>query len=142
MSETTTNEPKIEIKPEYKGIVDKIRATYQKNGADLFHEPEEYGVNQYHGKTQDGSIRLSFDYGAAQDLETPDGGIVVLGSHGANYDGDQVMKDLKQDLGANFDITVVKPKRNDAELRKAPHGELEFQLQNSGPIWELTPKKK
>ncbi|PJE69107.1 hypothetical protein COU96_01520 [Candidatus Shapirobacteria bacterium CG10_big_fil_rev_8_21_14_0_10_38_14] len=144
MTEAKISEPKKEIKPEYKELINRIRATYQKNGADLFHQPEDFGgPNPYHGKTKDGSLRLSFDYGAVQDLETPDGGITVLGDHGGvNYDSDKIMSDLKEDLGSDFNITVDRPKRNDAKLRETPHGEIEYQIQYSGPTWKLTPKGK
>lgn len=124
-----------EINPEHKQVLDKLRDLYQKSGAKLWYKPEDWGLRTYH-KSQEG-LEIVFDYGIPQILCTRDGCYTIMGSHEAG-DTDKFWELLNEE----FEAEVIQPKRNDQELlEEGPQGELEFQLNYSGPVVRIRKKK-
>jgi hypothetical protein len=109
------------IKPEHKKILDKIRELYVEAGGEPYYKPEDWGLNEF-GKSKRG-VEISFDYGTPQDMLTPDGYYVILGS---NRCGD--LNEFWELFTKEFEIEIVVPKRDDSKV-----SESEYQTCYSGP---------
>jgi len=132
--ETKAAKPKTpEIKPEYKEVLNKIRGLYTEAGGELRHKPEDYGLNKYH-KSKKG-LEVIFDYGVPEQLYTPDGSLTILGSHAI---GDT--KKFWSELNKAYDVEIIKPQRDDAEVRK--RSEFEYQTSYSGPLIRIKEKQE
>jgi hypothetical protein len=64
----------------YGKIIQILRDTLVECGGKPLYKPEDYGVNPYHGKTDDGCVYILTDFGSVNRLETPEGGIEPYGS--------------------------------------------------------------
>lgn len=65
----------------YAKMVDEVRAVYKKHGSELFHQADEYGLNEFF--VSGGGIEFVFYYDGLSEIRTPDGQITPLGSRGA-----------------------------------------------------------
>ena len=119
---------KLQIKPEHKKILNKIRELYIQSGGEPLHSPEDYGLNKLL-KSEKG-FEVDFDYGVPHYLYTPDGSYMILGS---NVVGDT--KKFWDLFNQAFHVEIIKPKRDDSKIST-----LEYQTQISGPVVRIREK--
>lgn len=119
-----------EIRPDHKKLLDKIRELYVESGGKPFNKPEDWGLNKFY-KSQTKEIEIDFDYGVPHNMYTSEGSYKILGS---NIVGDT--KKFWELFIQAFNVEVLTPQRNDAEVRA--RSELEFQCNPSGPYVRIT----
>lgn len=115
----------IEIKPEHKKILDKIRELYVESGGTPLYEPEDWGLNKYKKSIE--GIEIIFDYDVPSHMLTPDGYYMILGS---SVCGDS--EKFWELFTKEFDIVIAVPKRNDSKTHY-----MTYQLEYSGPLVRL-----
>lgn len=64
----------------YAKMVEEVRAIYKKYGAELFHEADEYGINEFY-PSKSGDVEFVFYWDSLSKIATPDGYITPLGSY-------------------------------------------------------------
>lgn len=121
---------RIQIKPQHKKILNKIRELYIQSGGEPLYEPEDYGLNDYQKSNR--GFEVDFDYGVPQNLYTPDGSYHILGSSVVGY-----TRKFWQLFNQAFEVEIIRPKRDDKKI-----SESEFQLQVSGPLVRIREKSK
>lgn len=124
-----------EIKPEHKGLLEKIRALYRESGGEPGYGPEEWGIDKYH-KSKTG-IEIDFDYGVPYTMSTPEGSYQIIGS-GLVGDTNKFLELFNQ----AFDVEILSQKRNDDEVmaRSGLDSKSEYQTTPSGPYVRITEK--
>ena len=86
----------------YAPMVDEVRKIYTKDGANLFSDPDAYGINK-HYPSKDGKIVFEFYWDSLDKIYTPDGYITPLGSYSGNGNtGELAQAALIEKFGLQF----------------------------------------
>ena len=117
-----------EIIPDRKKLLDKIRELYVESGGKPLSEPEYFRLNELY-KSKTGGIEIDFDYGVPQNMYTPEGSYTINTILGNNEVEDR--KKFWELFNQAFDVEVLTPQRDDAEVRA--RSESEYQPNYSGP---------
>jgi len=85
----------------YAKMVEDVRAIYKNAGARLFHEADDYGINQYYPSDND-KVVFEFYWTGLSAIKTPEGQITPLGGYsynGASHTDERAMEAMTERFG-------------------------------------------